>query len=172
MFGKPEICYLQNIVLYKDVFGFEVSMSDPVFDELTKSTQNLEEEFHGDLFCESARFEEVGSQGSALGQFQDNVEIVDSFVHVEELDNVGAFQLFVDLNFRVEGILVVFVFENLVFVDDLHSYLRLGLLLNSQVDLGEGPLPQLGSQENDVFAYSFLSVAHQLSNIYINFEVK
>lgn len=172
MFGKPEVSYLENIVLDKDVFGLEVSMSDSIFDELPESTQNLEEEFHGDLFCESARLEEVGSQSSTLGQFEDNVEIIDSFVHVEELDNIGAFQLFVDLNFRVEGILVVFVFENLVFVDDLHSDLRLGLLLNSQVDLGEGPFAQLGSQENDIFTYSFLSVAHQLRDIYIYFEMK
>ena len=100
-----------------------------------------------------------------MGQFENNVEVVDCLVDIIELDNVGAFELFVDLDFGIESILVILVLENLVLIDNLDCHLGLGLLLNSQVDFRESPFSQFGAKEDDIFAYSLLCVAHQLNEI-------
>mgnify|MGYP000294815369 CR=1 FL=1 len=109
-------------------------MSDAIFDQLSKATQDLEKKFHGGLFRESTSVGKVRSKCTTLSQFKDNIEVVDSLVDVIESDDVGTLELFVDLNFRIEGIFVILVFKNFVFVDNFDCDLSLCFFLDPQID--------------------------------------
>ena len=86
-------------------------------------------------------------------------------MNIIEFNNVGTLELFVDLNFRIEGIFVVLVLKNFVFVDNFDSDLSLCFFLDPQIDLWEGPFSKFSSQKDEVLPYSFLCVAHQLNKI-------
>ena len=103
------------------------------------------------------------AESSTLSQLEDNIEVVDSFVNIEESDDVGTLELFVDLDFGVEGTLVVFILKNFILVDNLDCHFGLSLLLNAQIDSGEGSFAKDIVLEDDVLPYSFLLVTHQLS---------
>ena len=51
-------------------------------------------------------------------------------MNIIEFDNVGTLKFFVDLNFWIEGIFVVLVFKNFVFVDNFDSNLSLCFFLD------------------------------------------
>lgn len=93
LFGEPKVSQFEFIVFDEDVLGFEVPMGDTVFDELTEPTHDLEEVAHSFLLIESVtlRAFETRPEGSLLGQFENDVEIVHGLVHVVEFDDVGAF---------------------------------------------------------------------------------
>ena len=69
-----------------------------------------------------------------MSQFENNVKVVDCFMNIIEFNNVGTLELFVDLNFRIEGIFVVLIFKNFVFVDNFDSDFSLCFFLDPQID--------------------------------------
>ena len=84
-------------------------------------------------------------------------------MNIKKSDNVRTLEFLIDLNLRVEGVFVVLILENFVFVDNFDRHLGLSFLLNSKIDFRKGSFSQLGSKEDNVFAYSFLGVTHQLN---------
>jgi hypothetical protein len=91
----------------------------------------LEEVFHGDFLGESACFWEVWSECSTLCKLEYDVEVVDCLVYVEEPDDIGTFEFFIDLYFWVEGTFVVLVLEYFIFIDHFDCHLCLGVFLNA-----------------------------------------
>ena len=146
-------------------------MGNSIFDKLSKTTENLEQSFHCSFFCESPSLEKVRSQSSTLCQFEDNVEIIDCFMNIEKSDNVRTLEFLIDLNLRVEGVFVVLILENFVLVDNFDGHLGLSFLLNSKIDFRKGSFSQFGSQEDNVFAYSFFGVTHQLNENIITSKI-
>ena len=171
VFSKTKICNFKNFIFDQDIFRFKVSMGNSIFDKLSKTTENLEQRFHCSFFCESPCLEKVRSQSSTLCQFEDNVEIIDCFMNIKKSDNVRTLEFLIDLNLRVEGVFVVLILENFVLVDNFDGHLGLSFLLNSKVDFRKGSFSQFGSKEDNVFAYSFFGVTHQLNENIITSKI-
>ena len=143
-------------------------MGDAVFDKLAEAAEDLEQVFHGHFLGEPACLWEVGSECPTLCKLEHDVEVVDSLVYIEEPDDVGALQLFIDLYFWVEGAFIVLVLEYFIFIDDFHCDLSLGVFLDAQVDGGEGPLSEGIILEDYVLPYPLLLITHRSTILYPN----
>ena len=144
------------------ILRFQISMSYPVLHKLSKPIHYLEEKFHSLFFIKSSKFSEACPQSSTLGQFQDNVEIVDSLMNIIKFDDVWTFQFLVDLYFRIESVLGVLVFKNFVFVHHFDCNLGLCFFFNAKIDLRESSRAKFVAKVDDVLTYSFFCAAHQL----------
>jgi len=157
MLGEAEVSDFEDVVFDEYVLGFEISMRDSVFGELSKTIQYLDQVLHGLLLFEFALFEDL-SQGASLRQLQHYVEIVDGLVHIVKPDDVGAFEFFVDLYFGIEGSLGIFVLVDFGFGDYLDRNFLLGFLIKTFVDLRKGAFPKFLAEEYDVLSDSFLGI--------------
>lgn len=131
LFGKPEIGNLQHIIFDQDVLRFQIAVSNSMLGELPESVENLNKAFESLFFLKTARFEKRGPQISPFSQLKDDVEVVQCFMNIIEPDDIGAFQLFVDLYLCVEGIFGVLVLHDFIFAKDFDCDFFFGVLFNA-----------------------------------------
>jgi hypothetical protein len=66
-------------------------VGDPVFDQLSEAVEQLDEALDCLFLVESALLYHLLAEGARLGQLEDDVEIVQGFMDVVEVDDVGTF---------------------------------------------------------------------------------
>jgi hypothetical protein len=108
-------------------------VGDAVFDKLAETTDDLEEIVHGPFFVKTTSLcvFEIRSKRPFFCQLEDDVKIVDCFVDIVELDDIGTLELLVDLDLAVECVFGILVLHKAALVDHLDSNLSLRLFFDS-----------------------------------------
>ena len=108
-------------------------MGDAVFDKLAETTDDLEEIVHSPFLVKTASLcaFEIGSKRPFICQLEDDVKIVDCFVDIVKLDDIGTLELLVDLYFAVECVFGILILHKSALVDHFDSNLSLRLLFDS-----------------------------------------
>jgi hypothetical protein len=66
-------------------------VGDPVFDQLSEAVEQLDEALDCLFLVEPALLRHLLAEGARLGQLEDDVEVVQGFMDVVEVDDVGTF---------------------------------------------------------------------------------
>lgn len=146
LLAETKICQFHDAVVEEDVGGFEISMQDVFCVEFFKGAPELQENLEGFSFCKFSLGLDVLCKSAAVAELVDQIVVVGSSEHLNELDDVDM------VDFAEDGDLVIgelaqfgCMFEFL-HVHDLHCKHSLCLAVLCLVDVAVLPLTYLFKQ--------------------------
>ena len=81
-FGEAEVGYFDGAVVLEDVGEFEIAVHDFVFNESLEGVEDLDEVFDGLVLLQEFLL------ALEVAELEDEVDVVDGFLDVEQLDDV------------------------------------------------------------------------------------
>ena len=121
----------------KQIFGFQVSVSDSQLVDVLHSIDQLLEKLAGFELCEFFLRDDVFEEFPPNSVLCDEVDVFFCFYDLVQLNDVGVANLSHDLDFAVEAVLIGFV-GDFTFLYDFEDNLLVGELVFGDLDFAEG----------------------------------
>lgn len=104
-FGESEIGNFDNTVVSENIGEFQVSVDDFVFVKMVEAMNQFAHDTDSLILYEIFFLFQIRVKVPIITILQDQVVIVVGFLHIIELDNVGALTAFEDLDFALKQLL-------------------------------------------------------------------